>query len=640
MLYIVCLYIILLGGIKMKKKALSIMIALGLASSTFLFPSATVFAADAPEVAPASIYEIAYQAHVQNVGWQSQVTVKGDTDYINNVPEAGTVGDGLRLEDLKLTGTNLPANASITYQGHVQDIGWQAPVTVKGNQTIEDVTGIGTTGQALRMEAVKITLNGMPGYSIRYEVQIEKFGWQSAVTSPNGTSIEVAVQAGTTGQALRLETIKIEIVKNYTEKKAEVIAIDDVAKAENSKSQSDVDIATEAVKSVQDTELNASLTSRIADAQKGITDATTAYPALKATAETNVTAYETSTTQLSTQALVDAAKGDKAVINLVGLNATDKSAFQTRIDVADTAVTAAQKVIDDATAAATYATLKATAETKVAAYEGLANADLSTQPLIDAANASKVTIVLDGLTDTDKSAFQTRIDTEDVKVTAAQKVIDATALATQYETATAAVTKAEGSNLQADIDSAKTLVNALPADVADATTKKGLLDRLGEVQVTATANATAPVITEGTATVVGDTVSVGFKINKDINLSQNSLANIIVRYGVKNADDTFTDALRSNGTPIIKNKTWDGYLNSYADNKDIKYGQGLANSTTYEASTPKDTLLSTTVNYNNLSMHYADAIWTATMAKDNTSVMVDVTDNFGNETVEYISLTK
>jgi Bacterial surface proteins containing Ig-like domains len=60
----------------------------------------------------------------------------------------------------------------------------------------------------------------------------------------------------------------------------------------------------------------------------------------------------------------------------------------------------------------------------VAAYETLANGDLSTQDKVDAANAAKALVHLDGLNDTDKAALQTRIATADAKVVAAQKAID------------------------------------------------------------------------------------------------------------------------------------------------------------------------------------------------------------------------
>lgn len=45
-------------------------------------------------------------------------------------------------------------NVGLTYQGHVQNIDWQAWVA--------DGQMAGTTGQSLRMEAIKITLESLP----------------------------------------------------------------------------------------------------------------------------------------------------------------------------------------------------------------------------------------------------------------------------------------------------------------------------------------------------------------------------------------------------------------------------------------------------------------------------------------------
>ena len=55
--------------------------------------------------------------------------------------------------------------------------------------------------------------------------------------------------------------------------------------------------------------------------------------------------------------------------------------------------------------------------------------------------------------------------------------------ATALETATAAVVKAEVTKLQADVDAATLLVNALPADVAPVTFKQDLSARLAAIVV-------------------------------------------------------------------------------------------------------------------------------------------------------------
>lgn len=66
----------------------------------------------------------------------------------------------------------------------------------------------GTQGQALRLEAIRIVLVGAPGYSVQYQAHVQGIGWQNWVS--NGQI------AGTVGKALRMEALRIRIVKNKT----------------------------------------------------------------------------------------------------------------------------------------------------------------------------------------------------------------------------------------------------------------------------------------------------------------------------------------------------------------------------------------------------------------------------------------
>jgi uncharacterized protein YjdB len=93
------------------------------------------------------------QGHVQNIGWQPmRCAGDGGTMFVGTLGQPGPQpfqlykGTGLRLEAVRLT----VSSGTITAQAHVQNIGWQDP------QTGTDVT-VGTTGQALRMEAITIT---------------------------------------------------------------------------------------------------------------------------------------------------------------------------------------------------------------------------------------------------------------------------------------------------------------------------------------------------------------------------------------------------------------------------------------------------------------------------------------------------
>lgn len=238
----------------MNKKSLSLIAAAALVLASV--PKAVAFA---DTTAPASTYAITYEGHVQNIGWQTPVTVTGDQTDITKVPEAGTDGRSLRVEAIKIAGVNLPQGASITYEGHVQNIGWQKPVTVTSGTSISNAPEAGTHGQSLRVEALKLTLNGMPGYAIKYQGHVQNVGWQTPVISENGTPIETAPEAGTHGRSLRVEALRIEIVKTDTEKNAEVAAIKAVAKATSTKAAADIQTATTAVQAVQDSIENKAL---------------------------------------------------------------------------------------------------------------------------------------------------------------------------------------------------------------------------------------------------------------------------------------------------------------------------------------------------------------------------------------------
>lgn len=100
------------------------------------------------------------------------------------------------MEALKVNLNNVPVGASIKYESHVQNIGWQSWVS--------DGQESGTTGRSLRMEAIKITLENMPAYSVEYRCHVQNIGWQNWVRD--------GVIAGTEGRSLRVEAIEIRIV--------------------------------------------------------------------------------------------------------------------------------------------------------------------------------------------------------------------------------------------------------------------------------------------------------------------------------------------------------------------------------------------------------------------------------------------
>lgn len=82
------------------------------------------------------------------------------------------------------------------YQTHVQNIGWQE---LKSNGAIS-----GTSGEALRLEGIKINLDSQ-GYDlgVEYQTHVENIGWQGFKS--NGE------MSGTSDQSLRLEGIQIKL---------------------------------------------------------------------------------------------------------------------------------------------------------------------------------------------------------------------------------------------------------------------------------------------------------------------------------------------------------------------------------------------------------------------------------------------
>lgn len=130
---------------------------------------------------------VSYSTHVQNIGWQGNVT-DGST--------SGTTGRSLRLEAIKISS---PV-ADIQYRTHIQNIGWQNGWTNEGNVS-------GTTGRSLRMEAIQIRLTGASAsqYDIYYRVHVQNIGWTDWAS--NGAS------CGSAGYSYRMEAIQIVLVR-------------------------------------------------------------------------------------------------------------------------------------------------------------------------------------------------------------------------------------------------------------------------------------------------------------------------------------------------------------------------------------------------------------------------------------------
>lgn len=182
----------------MKKRMRSGMVSLAIVTMLMLPMSACVRAEETTNnssgVSTPLVFEgnCSYQTHIQNAGWQ---------DWKSKESLSGTTGQALRLEGIKIKLSDSP-NLGVSYQTHVQNVGWQDWVT--------DGDMSGTEGKSLRLEAIRIKLTGSEAdkYDIYYQVHVQNAGWLSWVK--NGDV------SGTEGKSLRLEGIKIVILPKGT----------------------------------------------------------------------------------------------------------------------------------------------------------------------------------------------------------------------------------------------------------------------------------------------------------------------------------------------------------------------------------------------------------------------------------------
>mgnify|MGYP000016103291 CR=1 FL=1 len=140
--------------------------------------------------------DIYYAVHCQTYGWGLGVAKNGEV--------TGTSGQAKRLESIKIW-VKSELSGSVEYETHVQTYGWSIG-------TKKDSEECGTTGEAKRLEAIKIRLTGQLAevYDVVYRVHRQTYGWTDWVK--NGT------ECGTTGQAKRLEAIKIKLTGEMAEK--------------------------------------------------------------------------------------------------------------------------------------------------------------------------------------------------------------------------------------------------------------------------------------------------------------------------------------------------------------------------------------------------------------------------------------
>lgn len=135
-------------------------------------------------------HEIKYKTHVESIGWQ---------DYVYNGKISGTSGQALRMEAISISLNDTPYSGSINYRAHVEGYGWMP--------FVKDGEIAGTEGEAKRLEAIEIKLTGeiAEHYDVYYRTHVEKIGWMN--WAKNGE------KSGTEGLSRRIEAIEIVLVE-------------------------------------------------------------------------------------------------------------------------------------------------------------------------------------------------------------------------------------------------------------------------------------------------------------------------------------------------------------------------------------------------------------------------------------------
>ena len=138
-----------------------------------------------------TIPSISYRTQVQKEGWQEW---KKDGEL------SGTKTNR-RLEGIQIKLKNAPYSGGVWYKTYIQKRGWEAKYAKNGALS-------GTTGQALRLEAIQIKLTGKmnENYTVCYRTYVEKFGWLGWATDGE--------KSGTAGYSAKLEGIQIKLISN------------------------------------------------------------------------------------------------------------------------------------------------------------------------------------------------------------------------------------------------------------------------------------------------------------------------------------------------------------------------------------------------------------------------------------------
>lgn len=129
------------------------------------------------------------------------------SDRVSDGAIVGIAGSGVKVEGFSAAlyskSGNYPVNGGIRYSTHVEDIGWQ--------NWRADGACAGTEGEALQLEAIKMELTGEIAkfYDIYYTVYVQYSGWTG--WAENGQ------KAGTEGFSRSIEAVRAILIKKGEE---------------------------------------------------------------------------------------------------------------------------------------------------------------------------------------------------------------------------------------------------------------------------------------------------------------------------------------------------------------------------------------------------------------------------------------
>jgi len=135
---------------------------------------------------PTNSFGLTYQAHVQDVGW---------CELVRDGQTAGTVGYGKRLEAIRFTA--IPDGWTVYAKAHVQNHGWQDYGAISAG------TVIGSVGKSQAIECLMLDAKAPSGdkRKLYYRVHQQNQGWKSV--TPQGYA------SGTDGMGIQLEAVRI-----------------------------------------------------------------------------------------------------------------------------------------------------------------------------------------------------------------------------------------------------------------------------------------------------------------------------------------------------------------------------------------------------------------------------------------------